>query len=421
MKQRDTLTSAYNLFTFSEIAGKIVLENPDQRFIVVYTDLNNFKFINETYGYSQGDRVLIEFAKILSKTTGINEAFGRVTADRFVCLFKYENKRKILERLKLLNRNLNRIKKTDTDNFKLSIRFGLCLIKNSDNMSTNIDRANLARKGIRNHHKSTCAFYNESMKSSLVRQKEIEDVMEDALKSNEFLIYYQPKFNLETDTICGAEALVRWEKTGEGLLPPGEFIPIFEENRFIISLDFFVFEEVCKHINRLLAEQKKVVPISINFSRIHLITASSVPRIKEIIEEYQVPPQLLEVELTESALVENDHSLLSFVDELHSLGLKLSMDDFGSGLSSLNLLRTIPFDVIKLDKDFFQEGTSTDRERVVITNVVKMVKELNMSIISEGVETEEQAHFLRDIKCSMAQGYLFAKPMPSDEFERRYC
>ena len=426
MERRDTLTFSYNVPTFCEIANKIILENSNQKYVIVHTDICNFKYLNETYGYSQGDHVLISFAKILGKTTGANEIFGRVTADRFICLLKYENKKELLNRLKIVNLKLNRIKKTETDYFKLAIRFGIYQIgmyqnDSLENMSTNIDRANIARKSIRNLHKSTCVFFNESMKSSILKQKEIEDVMEEALINNEFLVYYQPKINLDTNVICGAEALVRWNKSGEGLLPPIDFIPIFEDNQFIVSIDFFVFEEVCKYIKKLITTNRPVVPISVNFSRVHLKTNTCISRLKAILNQYKIPPHLLEIEITESALAESDHSLITLVDGIHQLGMKLSMDDFGSGLSSLNLLRKLPFDVIKLDKGFFQEGKSTERERVVITNIVKMAKELKMAILSEGVETEEQAQFLRDINCSMAQGYLFARPMPQDEFEKRYC
>ncbi len=416
----DPLTGAYNLFAFTDLAHDLISEHPENSYILAYLDIDMFKLINDTYGYSEGDKILIECSNILDYLTEEDELFGRVTADKFVALFKYNDADRFLTKIKYLNKKMNEIPKTESDNYRISIIIGLYPIVDDSPMTVNIDRANMARKSVVSRHKSRFVFFNESMKSSLMKQHEIEDLMEDSLKNNEFVVYYQPKVYLKNNEIYGAEALVRWNLKGKELLYPGSFIPIFEDNHFILKLDFYVFEKVCEHLRSILDKGLNPYPVSINFSRLHLSNGEMIGKLHTIIEKYQIPANLLEIELTESALAANDSFMYTILFKLHQMGFKLSMDDFGSGLSSLNLLRKLPFDIIKLDKDFFQQGSSTDRERIVITNVVKMAKELQMDIVSEGVETEEQADFLRSINCNLAQGYLYAKPMPEQDYLNKY-
>lgn len=417
----DPLTNAYNLIQFMVEAQKKLEQNPEKKYIIIYTDIDKFKLINETYGFSEGDHVLREFARNLKKITNENEIFARASGDKFVALFEYENKDSFLRRLEKFNTMVNSIPKTENDFYKLAIIIGLYPITETNNITLHIDRANIARKSITERHKTTYAFFDETMKSSLVKQKEIEDVMEDALKNEEFIVYYQPKFLLKNNSICGAEALVRWNRPGIGLVPPNEFIPTFEENGFIVDIDFYVLDKVCAHIRSLLDREMHVVPISVNFSRLHLKSQYIVSRLKNTIFHYDIPSSLIEIEITESALVDDSQYLLSILHNIRSAGFRLSMDDFGSGLSSLNMLRTMPFQVLKLDKNFFHGTTTTEREKVVITNVVKMANELDMEIISEGVETEEQAELLRSINCTIAQGFLYERPIPLEEYEKKYC
>ena len=422
LTRKDLLTRSNNLFSFVEEATKLVNENRDLNYVIVYSDIYNFKHINESYGYSEGDRILLTFADELSKILSEHETYGRINADKFIALLVFENEAMLSIRLSQLNTAMNTIKKTLTDHYKISILMGLYKLKaDDDNISSCIDRANIARKSINDRHKTKYAYFDDSMKSRLLKQKEIEDVMEEALKRHEFVVFYQPKFNLATNQICGAEALVRWQRNDNTMITPNNFIPIFEDNGFIVELDFYVLERVCQKLRSLLNSNKHVVPVSVNFSRMHLRDRMLVPRLTTIVKEYNIPPQLIEVEITESALVEDNNYLLTILQDIHNNGFKLSMDDFGSGLSSLNLLRELPFDVLKLDKDFFQKGTTTKRERTIIEYIVKMALDLNMEIVSEGVETEEQADFLRSIKCPIAQGYLYEKPIPEKQFVEKYC
>ena len=420
LQRTDPLTNANNLTAFSESAMGLIYDNPNTNYILFYSDIDKFKLFNDTYGYSEGDRVLIEFANALNSITDRDECFGRVTADKFVGLFNYNNPKLFLGKIRVLHDIMNQIPKTENETYRVSIIIGLCPVNDNHNLSVVIDRANIARKSITKRHKSRYAFFNESMKSDLVKQREIEDLMDSSLASDNFLVYMQPKVYLENEQVCGAEALVRWQHPTKGIIPPSEFIHIFEENQFIIKLDYYVFEQTCIHIRKMLDAKQKVYPISVNMSRLHLGNNEVLTKLKEIVDKYRIPTHYLELELTESALQDNSSYMFSILFQLHKMGFIISMDDFGSGLSSLNLLRTLPFDELKLDKDFFQQGTSTERERIVIANIVRMAQDLNMTIVSEGVETQEQANFLNSINCDIAQGYLFAKPMPMDEYERIY-
>ena len=240
------------------------------------------------------------------------------------------------------------------------------------------------------------------------------------LKKYYLKIYLQPKYDIDKQKVCGAEALVRWNRPGYGLVPPDEFIPIFEENSFIIDIDYYIFDKVCELTRSLLDQGKTPVPISVNFSRLHLNNTKILTKLKENLEKYNLTPEYIEIEITESALADNDSYMYSILNEIHRMGFKLAMDDFGTGLSSLNSLRKLPFDILKLDKDFFQKNHITNREQIVIRNIVRLGKELSMTIVSEGIETIEQINFLKGIKCPIIQGYFFSKPLPHSEFLAKY-
>lgn len=421
MAYSDRLTGAWNLNRFKLEAESLLLKDSAEKHVFASLDIDRFKFLNEKYGYSAGDNILKSFSSMIAQFLQPGEIFARVIADRFVILMKYESGKTVIDRLNELIANANRIKKNATDFYKLSLRFGLYWITPGDSdISFIIDKANIARKSIKNLHVSTIISFDEGMKNRIREQKEIEDVMRDSLRNNEFIVYLQPKFSIADNTAVGAEALVRWQRPGYGLVPPGEFVPIFEDNGFIVNLDFFVLDFVCSKIRRDIDLHRCVIPISVNFSRVHLRSPNLVGRIKEYIEKYDIPPNLLEVEITESALTENEDYLFDIIQELHNLGIIVSMDDFGSGYSSLNLLKKLPFDVLKIDKNFFANGHGTERERTIIASVVSLAKSLDIRVVSEGVETEEQAAFLREINCDQAQGRLYARPMPSDVFEKQY-
>jgi len=417
----DSLTHSSNMFSFIQIAKKLLSEHTENNYAVVYSDIKNFKYINETYGFAEGNRILVTLAQAMRDALDKDETYGRVNADRFVALMKFTDSTQLNERINNISNFMNNVTRSSASGYKISIITGIYPITEKDfDLNKCLDRADMARKTISETYKSTIAYFDNNIKLKINRKKELEDLLEDALNNKEFIVYYQPKFSLETNKICSAEALVRWRRPDSEIIPPNDFIPVFEENGMIVELDFYVCNLVCEKLRALIDSGKDTLPISINFSRIHLKDKEFVGRLFALVNSYNIPTSLIEIEITESALSQQGSDVLGVLNEIHNLGFKIAMDDFGTGLSSLNLLRDLPFDVIKLDKDFFQKGASTDRERTIITSIVNMGLALGMEIVSEGVETEEQAEFLRKIKCPTVQGYLYEKPIPADVFVEKY-
>lgn len=417
----DSLTHSSNMFSFIQIANKLIAEHSDNHYAIVYSDIKNFKYINETHGFAEGNRILVSFAQALRNSLDEEETYGRVNADRFVALMKFTSDRELNQRICDISNFLNNVARASETSYKISILTGVYPLSSEDkDINKCMDLADTARKTITDSYKSSIAYFDNDIKTKITRKKQLEDLLDDALSNHEFVVYYQPKFLLDTNQICGAEALVRWKRPDGTLVPPFEFIPIFEDNGLIIDLDFYVCNLVCQKVRNLLDEGKQPIPISINFSRLHLRDKNLLPRLISIVNSYNIPSKYIEVEITESALSQKSDNILEILNSIHDSGFKLAMDDFGTGLSSLNLLRDLPFDVIKLDKDFFQKGASTSKERTIIEYIVKMCLALGLEIVSEGVETEDQAEFLRTIHCPIAQGYLYEKPIPEDIFFNKY-
>ena len=281
-----------------------------------------------------------------------------------------------------------------------------------------IEYANAARESLQLQNGSPVAFYDVDMFRNMERIREIEGRMKPALEHGEFKAFLQPKFNLETGQIVGAEALVRWISPNGSTVYPDEFIPIFENNGFIEELDFYILAEICDMVNRRIQGKKKCVPISINQSRVLLQNEDYVRRVAGMLAKYNTPPQYIELELTERIFRDDLKEMAEVMGKLKKLGVRWSIDDFGTGYSSLNLLKELPVDIIKIDKSFLDETESSETSKIIIRKTVELTQELDMTVVCEGVETENQADYLRGIRCDVAQGYLYAKPMPMGEFEK---
>ena len=246
--------------------------------------------------------------------------------------------------------------------------------------------------------------------------------MEEALKQKEFQVYLQPKYSPKEEVLSGAEALVRWISPEEGFVPPNRFIPIFEKNGFILKLDDYMISEVARQQAQWISEGKNVVPISVNVSRAHFTKVDLAEHICRLVDQYNVPHEVIELELTESAFFEDKEVLLGTVRKLREYGFTVSMDDFGAGYSSLNSLKEIPLDVIKLDAEFFRGNDEAGKGKIIVNETIDLAKKLNMRTVAEGIETKEQVDFLAELGCDLIQGYYFAKPMPLKEFEQKaFC
>ena len=248
----------------------------------------------------------------------------------------------------------------------------------------------------------------------------INENQEKALANEEFLVYYQPKYDPRTDELRGAEALIRWNSPANGgLIPPGRFIPIFEKNGFITKIDHYMLEHVARDQKEWLDGGKKCVPVSVNVSRAHFIEDDLAEQIRDIVDRAGTPHELIEIELTESAFFDDKNALISTIRKLRDYGFAVSMDDFGSGYSSLNSLKEMPLDILKLDADFFRNDDTDGRGRIVVAEAINLARRLSMKTVAEGVEEKDQVDFLAQEGCDMIQGYYYAKPMPHDEYETR--
>ena len=303
------------------------------------------------------------------------------------------------------------------------IEFGVYVIENKDMpFPEMIDRAKLALKETLRQagSKLRYAFYDDAARSRMFREKQLSDVMEDALKNREFQVYLQPKYHLPEEKIGGAEALVRWCSRAEGMIYPDEFIPLFEKNGFVVTLDLWVFEEVCRTLCSWTERGVKPVKISVNCSRVHFKNEKFLQAYLAIADQYQIDRSLIEIELTESVVFEDTERLIKIIEQIRAAGFGCSMDDFGSGYSSLNLIQSIPVDTLKIDKVFFKDKTmELDRLKAVVGGIIRMSHSLSMVTVAEGVEYREQVEMLKQEGCDYIQGYIFDKPMNIASFEQK--
>ncbi|MGB8453829.1 MAG: EAL domain-containing protein [Anaerocolumna sp.] len=419
VKSKDNLTGLLTLPKFEAEAMKLIASSKDLQYAIVYSDFDKFKYINDEWGYSTGNDILKFYADGISGYLTPMELFCRISGDIFVILFIYRNKNEILERIKVIYNTINEDYMTYFPKVNPIIISGMYFMTKEDKvLSIAIDKANMARKRLKGFHKSTLSFYDDGLHKAITKEKMIENQMHEALKNHEFIVYMQPKIALRSLNIIGAEALVRWKTQSGELRNPSDFIPIFEKNGFILELDFYVYEEAFKKLRRWLDMGKNTIIISVNVSRLHIDDDLFMQKLEYLIHKYQLPTNLIEIEITESIFMKGLDRLKRFINNLRERGFLISIDDFGSGFSSLNLLKTLPIDILKLDKDFFMYNIMDDRDKIVIANIINLAKGLGLKVISEGVETLDQARFLKENNCDMVQGYFFYKPMPMDDLEK---
>lgn len=395
-----------------------ILKESKGNFAYVSCDIIDFKFFNETYGYAYGNIALKNIASVLLKEMKKNELISRTTGDHFCMMLSYTTEEALKERILKM---LHKVSDFPTDDkggkHKAVFRCGVYPIRKEDDINMVRSRANMARKKIAKCLTTTINLYSEDDLAKELERKELEEELRVAVENRELVVYFQPKFDISSEKVIGAEALVRWNHPKRGMLPPGLFIPMCEENGFICTLDFYMLEEVCSQMKQWKESGKKLIKVSVNFSRLHLSNKGFVDRLVEVVRSYGLEPANLEIELTETVAYEEMNNLLDVMRQIKEAGFGLSMDDFGSGYSSLNLLREMPVDVLKLDKGFLDDcGGNDSREKRIISHVISMAKDLEISVLAEGVETMQQKEFLRESNCDMIQGYYYAKPMPTEKF-----
>lgn len=417
----DHLTMLYNYQKFKTEGEKLFLERNHTLLAVLYLDINDFKIINELYGYKYGDKILTQLANILKKLVIAPGLTCRVNADNFLIMQSYHDKTELENLCQEINQKFcNLLESLDNKNNTI-VKIGICCYEDDQTISGIdglIDCSHLALNAYIPGQTNNYYFYNSKMHDQMIRKVEIENNMESALLNNEFTFYLQPKYAPNGQVMLGAEALVRWLEPSGNLIMPGEFIPIFEQNGFILKMDEYIFESVCKFLYQRIIENLPNVPISINISRLHLYQDDFIERYSKIKNKYSLPDKLVELEITENILLDNIERIRNIIIELQNNGFTCSIDDFGSGYSSLNSLKDLPFEVIKLDRFFLINSYDIQRSQEIIKAIVEMAKTINIKTVAEGVETPSQLEFLKMIDCDMIQGYIFSKPRPIKEFEQ---
>ncbi len=424
----DKITECDNKNKFLIKAREFLDNNPNKNYAMICAEITKFKAINELFGVENANKILKDFNAILNKNLLPKRTCARDHASTFMVLYEYDREEfiskyfidKVIDDITIYNNeSIQQIAKTAGIllNSKLALSFGIYLINDRTiSIEQMCERANIARRSLGSDVKSICKFYDDNLRAQLLQEKNIEDEMHGALAANHFHMYLQPKFDLQTKELAGAEALVRWIHPEKGLIPPMSFIPLFEKNGFVTELDKCVWKQACEFLSARKKEGAKLFPISVNVSRIHMENDKFIDELILLTRKYGIDPKFLELELTETACFNDEKRFMETINTLKDLGFVVSMDDFGTGYSSLNMLRNLPIDVLKLDRGFIKDTIQDKKGQIVTSSIIEMANKLNMTTVAEGIETEEQAEFLRSIGCKIAQGFLYGKPVDINSF-----
>ncbi len=409
----DHLTKGNTLKKFLLDVNKIVKD--EENWSVIYFDIINFKNINTMFGEKTGDYVIVKlYNKLVSMA--LDSIVARIYADRFVVAVKYSNEKNYIEKLDYYAKLFYRYLISEFPDFNVSLRCGVAYASSSEDISITIDHASQAAHILNKTTGVNYLVFDDTMALEIIKKSEIERDMEKALASKEFEAFYQPKVNALTNEIVGAEALIRWNHPTKGLLSPGVFIDIFESNGFIVDVDFYIFTLVCKHIRNELDEGRKVVTISSNFSRAHMMSYNFVTKLNEIADKFEVPHKYLEIELTETMSFDALSQYKDVIVSLRSAGYKIAIDDFGSGYSSIQLLYNLPITTLKLDATYARKTNKSDFEDSLMQSIIDICLKNDIDIICEGVETKEQLDYVLSRNCTNIQGYYFSRPLPEIEY-----
>lgn len=415
----DNLTGALNTRGLMQYGGMLCEQKRIQEFTAIFLNLKNFKYINTRVGARVGDRILAEYVRKNKEFLEEGEIIARPGGDNFFLMLKND---RVQEYLKYATPLIVTVPMENGEQreFELRAKMGVYAFHAWDTIGDVMNYTSIALSVARSHHRSQdVVWYMPQMLEQSMHSRAILNAFPKALARKEFQVYFQPKVNLQTQELCGAEALARWARV-DRVVQPIEFVPVLEREGLICQLDFYVFEEICKAIRGWLDAGITPVRISTNFSKVHLSNHDLAEWIIGVMEKYNVDPAYVEIELTEMSGEEDFEAMSEFIRRVRAEGISVSIDDFGTGYSTLNMLKDLEVDVIKLDKSFLSNLEQERKaDQVVIKNIISMIQELEMTVLAEGVENWEQLRFLKKMKCAVVQGYLFDRPLMKEEFEMR--
>ena len=413
----DFLTGIYGQQKFYQATRELLDQRAGANFAFIHFDIDRFRIINTLYGSKEGDRLIHFVAGAIRKvmTAYGRGTYGRLGGDVFGMCVPYEDGAAIYHILEGIRAEIRK----HSVHYYLETCAGIYLVDDPDmEVAAMHDNAEIAAAQCKGQYMVHDVLYTEEIGQKVLREQHIIDEMDAALAEQQFIVYFQPKYQLKKMAPYGAEALVRWKKPSGEIVLPNEFIPIFERNGFITQLDYYVWEKVCQFIDSELSQGRNPAPISVNVSRVNLYNPDFMDSLIDLIHRYHIPPHYLNLELTESVFSEDAELIQRAVNYLHDAGFTILMDDFGSGYSSLNILKDVDLDVLKIDMKFFSKGNTAEKGAKIIEAVIRMAESLDMMVIAEGVEEKHQVDFLNDLGCDYIQGYYFGRPMSQDQYEK---
>lgn len=409
----------FNLNYFFKTLDELIAAKQIENYVACRFDMKRFSVVNHQFGRETGTKILNKFIVRLQKGLGEDGCVCRVQGDTFTVLFRRERLSFVTN---YLSGTMIEVGLKDKRRAMLSTYAGYYEIARGKSPEEVMDRVGMAWNMAKHVRRVPYVFFDEKLMQAVENEKWVESVFETALTEEEFSVYYQPKVTLKNYRLNGAEALCRWKHNGEMILPY-RFIPVLEQSHMICELDFYILEHVCRDLKRWMDEGKPLVKVSVNLSRVHLGDMDLVEHVLGIVDKYEVPHEYVELELTETTTDVDFRELKEIVIGFRTQGFSVAVDDFGVGYSSLNLIREMPWKVLKIDKSFLPDGTEEVEEdtqkKVMLKHIIGMAQNLGLECIAEGVETAEQVTILKENNCYNAQGYLFDKPLPVEEFEKR--
>lgn len=417
----DPITKSMNYNRMKQKLRLLLEGNQSANYACVYLSVDKCDYVKEFFGYESWEKTLLHISATIQGQIKVDEVYCRYDTDNYVLFLNYHNEEELSGRILMLDDKIRSFSHFQVENetYNLRVLCGIyCLNRNDKDIQNCLGHAQSAQKTIRDVKKRPFAYYSKEMQNRLADEHEMEEHMVEALKEREFLVYLQPKFDLQSGMPVGAEALVRWLHPKKGLLYPGSFIQLFEKNGFIKELDMYIIEQLCHRIKVWTSKGYTPVPLSVNLSILNLFDASFTTRLVEIVDRYGIPYNLIQLEVSEEAMTENMELVVDVIKQLKGYGFLVSMDDFGTGTTSVNMLYQIPIDELKLDRKFLLGAEKTERGQTIISSIINIAKSLDIKVVSEGVENNIQARLLRDMGCDMIQGFVFSDPLPIKEYEQ---
>lgn len=385
----------------------------------IFFNIHNFKYVNKVFDYSHGDVILRNYAHMVKSYLDSDEEIARLGGDNFVVICRNENASDFISKIKdvHMSHEFRSVKRE----LQLGVTAGIACLEGVDKPREVMARTSIAYQAARKTGAGSIVVYTKEIQKQLMDDQEILAAFPQALAAGEFVVYYQPKVRIADKSIYGAEALVRWVRDGQ-VVTPARFIPQFEREGSVCRLDYYMLEQVCGFLKSRLDKGQKIVPVSVNFSRRHLEESDLVERITGTIDRFGIDRSYIEIELTESEDYQNYEIMSSVIERLKERGISTSIDDFGTGFSSLNMIKKVDLDTIKIDKSlipFDDVNNNKHQDIVMFASIIDLIGRLGKKSVAEGVETTQQLDYLEKLGCDIVQGYVFDKPLPKDEFEQR--